>query len=191
MTIRTSNMIKCLILHSHQKLNCLKSGVSTWIHSKYHSYQILHHFWDILTFWCECSIIHLEHPSLCLLNFHALLVIHLNNSTWKSLSSVLVANICQNDHILKIEKKNTKIFKVCLPYWTVCNKRTICKTFNIYVGRTIRNMWLDQTVCTFVIQHDEISYLLYFENTDNRVFCMENTWKRIFLFPLHINSSLN
>ena len=55
----------------------------------------------------------------------------------------------------------------------------------------MRHMWLDKIVCTFVIQQDEISYLLYFENTDNRVFCMENTWKRILLFPLHINSSLN
>ena len=39
---------------------------------------------------------------------------------------------------------------------------TMCKTFNIYVGTTMRNTWLDKTECTFVIQHAEISYLLYF-----------------------------
>ena len=45
-----------LIPHSHQKLSCLKSGVSTRIHTNCHSYQILHHFKDNLTFWCEYSI---------------------------------------------------------------------------------------------------------------------------------------
>ena len=40
--------------------------------------------------------------------------------------------------------------------------QTMCRTFNIYVGRKMRNMWLDKIVCTFVIQHTEVSYLLYF-----------------------------
>ena len=35
---------RLFILHSHQTLSCLKSGVIARIHRKCHSYQILHHF---------------------------------------------------------------------------------------------------------------------------------------------------
>ena len=48
--------------------------------------------------------------------------------------------------------------------------------------------WEDtlSTVISFVYKDK-----FWFDESMSVIFCMENAWKRILLFPLHINSSLN
>ena len=86
-------------------------------------------------------LIHLDHLFLCQLHFHALLVIILKSLTRKSLCPC--CNYLPNEHIPKAEKKeykNSQKFACLTEPFAMGGERTMCKTFNKYLGRTIRSI---------------------------------------------------